>query len=94
MNNAPQDYERQIKMFGMTTIEVLASKPGFYSNGLYAMAILSDVQEVLARLDTVIGEPANHASLTFKKELETARQWINKAKFFIAENKDKDGRVL
>lgn len=75
--------EREKKMFGETIEQMEKAKPGFYDNGLYAAAILSDVQEVLARLDQAIGEPANGASQLFKNELELSRQWINKAKYFI-----------
>lgn len=62
-------------MFGMTLDQVIAEKPKFENPGLWAMSILSDVQEMLARLpsdrnpDPVI--------------LDRARQWINKAKYWI-----------
>lgn len=62
-----EDLER--KMFGETVEEMKRAKPGFYSDGLYAMSILSDVQEILVTTG----------------DIETARQWINKAKFFISQ---------
>ena len=75
------DKERQ--MFGETVNQMEDAKPSYSSNRLYAMSILSDVQEVLAQLDESIGEPANQASQAVKQHLETSRQWINKAKFFL-----------
>jgi hypothetical protein len=58
---------REIYMFGETTNAMEAVKPAFYSNIMYAMAILSDAQEMIERHDE-----------------ETARQYINKAKYFLA----------
>jgi hypothetical protein len=69
------DEDRQRQMFGMTLDQVISEKPKFENPGLWAMSILSDVQEMLARIpsdrkpDPVI--------------LDRARQWINKAKYWI-----------
>lgn len=70
---ASEDQQRQ--MFGMTLDQVIAEKPKFEAPGMWAMSILSDVQEMLSRIplekrpDPVI--------------LERARQWINKAKYWV-----------
>jgi hypothetical protein len=64
--------EQQRQMFGMTLDQVIAEKPKYETPGMWAMSILSDVQETLARLhraDPVV--------------LDRARQWINKAKYWI-----------
>ena len=45
--------------------DMLDTKPELMDSGLYAIAILSDVQEIL------------------NANPEMARQWINKAKYFI-----------
>ena len=63
---------QETNMFGQTIEQMEEAKPSFYSNSLYAMAILSDVQELLAREDSCDPE-----------RIERARQWINKAKYFI-----------
>ena len=67
--------DRQIEMFGMTVEQVEAEKPEFYGPGLWAMSILSDVQELVSRNPT-------------DDDLELARQWINKAKHWIHEARD------
>lgn len=64
--------EQQRQMFGMTLDQVIAEKPKYETPGMWAMSILSDVQETLARLHRV--DPVI---------LERARQWINKAKYWI-----------
>lgn len=63
--------EEQRRMFGLTLDEVIAEKPAFYDPGLFAMAILSDVQGLLER------------SGDDRTARERARQWINKAKYWI-----------
>ena len=69
------DQDKQRKMFGMTLDQVIAEKPKHTDSGMWAMSILSDVQEMLAgipldkRGDAII--------------LDRARQWINKAKYWI-----------
>jgi hypothetical protein len=60
----------QRKMFGITMAEVVAEKPKFEDPGMWAMSILSDVQEIISRRY----DPTS---------LERARQWINKAKYWI-----------
>lgn len=60
----------ELQMFGMTREQLVSEKPKFYKPSMYAMSILSDVQELLAR------KPDS-------RQLERARQWINKAKFWI-----------
>ena len=80
-----EQHEREKKMFGETIETMVGMRPQFIDKGMYAMSILSDVQEVLARLDQSIGQAPNHATLLFKNELELSRQWINKAKYFIDE---------
>jgi hypothetical protein len=64
-----QDTER--KMFGETIAQMTSAKPAYMSNGMYAMSILSDVQELLnfVRDD--------------REVQEQCRQYINKAKYFI-----------
>jgi hypothetical protein len=62
--------ERERQMFGMTLDQVIAEKPKYESAGMWAMSILSDVQELIAR----------DSSATAR---ERARQWINKAKYWI-----------
>lgn len=64
--------EQQRQMFGMTLDQVIAEKPKYETPGMWAMSILSDVQEMLAglrRADPVM--------------LDRARQWINKAKYWV-----------
>jgi len=64
--------ERQHKMFGgVTASELKASKPAYQSDQLYAMSILSDVQEYM---ELGAGDK------------EVVRQMINRAKFFISES--------
>jgi hypothetical protein len=67
-----QSEASQVRMFGTTLADLQAGKPPFYSNGLYAMAILSDVQELLCA--------GNHVPL------DRCRQWINRAKWFISQD--------
>jgi hypothetical protein len=57
-------------MFGITLDQVIAGKPKYESAGMWAMSILSDVQELLARDSSASAG-------------ESARQWINKAKYWI-----------
>jgi hypothetical protein len=66
--------EQQRQMFGMTLDQVISEKPKFENPGLWAMSILSDVQESLARLSPNRPDPVI---------LDRARQWINKAKYWI-----------
>lgn len=66
--------EQQRQMFGMTLDQVIAEKPKYENPGLWAMSILSDVQESLARLSGSRPDPVI---------LDRARQWINKAKYWI-----------
>ena len=70
--------EQEKEMFGETIEQMRAAKPDILGNGLYAAAILSDVQEVLARIVARIGKGSLNA-----EELELSRKWINKAKYFI-----------
>jgi hypothetical protein len=63
--------DRQIQMFGMPLDDVRKEKPPIYKPGMWAMSILSDVQELLAAQGGSAGAR------------EQARQWINKAKFWI-----------
>ena len=58
---------KEIKMFGMTTKEMIDSKPEFTDNLMYAMQILSDAQEIM----------------TLHGDNGYSRVFINKAKFFI-----------
>lgn len=77
----PQD---ETKMFGETVKQMKAAKPSFYSNNMYAMDILRDAQEglhLLSAYDTVTQEEAITA-------IERCRQLINKAKFFIEEDRN------
>lgn len=62
--------ERQYQLFGMTFDQVIAEKPKHTDAGMWAMSILSDVQELIARRPDAAA-------------LERARQWINKAKYWI-----------
>jgi hypothetical protein len=57
-------------MFGMSKAQVVAEKPKFERPGMWAMSILSDAQETIARSGTA-------------EARERARRWINKAKFWI-----------
>lgn len=65
--------EQEIEMYG-ETVEEMRAAPLFtrlddpLDLTMYAMQIMSDAQEALAR-----------------GQAETARQWINKAKYFICE---------
>ena len=63
--------EQEVLMFGMTKEQVIAERSSLYTEHMWAMSILSDVQEII-KSPTV-------------DNLETARQWINKAKFWIHE---------
>ena len=56
---------QEIDCFGERVGDMLDAKPELMDSGLYAIAILSDVQEIL------------------NANPEMARQWINKAKYFI-----------
>jgi len=67
--NKMTDYEM---VFGKSMDRVITEKPDYYSCGMWAMAILSDTQELLSMRD---GRSASRA--------ETARQYINKAKYWI-----------
>lgn len=71
---------KERKMFGTTIAEMEAAKPKFYSTEMYAMAILSDVQEVMSHVSNASTSPM------VKEELETCRQWVNKAKYFLAQD--------
>ena len=62
--------QRQLAMFGITLEQVIAEKPKFQKPGMWAMSILSDVQELLVRDGST-------------QARERGRQWINKAKFWI-----------
>ena len=61
---------REIGMYGMTKADVLEEKPSFYSNEMWAVAILSDVQEIIAH---------EHGDWQ-----EASRIFINKAKFWAS----------
>lgn len=77
----PQD---ETKMFGETVKQMKAAKPSFYSNNMHAVDILRDAQEglhLLSAYDTVTQEEAITA-------IERCRQLINKAKFFIEEDRN------
>jgi len=65
--------DQQIAVFGETVEQMIFLKPSFESDTMYAMQILSDAQEVLARGDA-----------------ERARQFINKAKFFLTKQLEKE----
>lgn len=69
--------ERQVKMFGTTIAQMTSAKPLYMSNGMYAMSILSDVQELLnfVRDD--------------REVQEQCRQYINKAKYFIDQDRER-----
>ena len=73
--------EIQVEMFGETVGSLRLRKPEGISGSAYAMAILSDVQELTARL----GSKSPYTSDDADKE--TIRQWINIAKFWIMETK-------
>ena len=62
----------ELQCYGMTEAEVLAEKPEFTDPLMYAMSILSDVQHLMKSRTRPPSENA-----------ETARQWINKAKFWM-----------
>lgn len=60
----------QRQMFGLTLDEVIAEKPKHTDAGMWAMSILSDVQELVS-------------SEMDAGARERARRWINKAKYWI-----------
>lgn len=61
--------KRDLEMFGCPREAVDAELAGYFGpKEMYAMSILSDAQEVLARGDA-----------------ETARQWMNKAKYVMSQ---------
>lgn len=62
------------RMFGKTLAQVVAEKPAFVGPDMMAMSILSDVQELILR-------SRDAASATI------ARQWINKAKYWIEQTR-------
>lgn len=92
--------DQETQMFGLSIKDMVAGKPEFYSNGLYAMSILSDVQEVLHRLCEVLTSSNIRLKLSdeemamIKRDCEIGRQWLNKAKYFIGQNTDTEGRVV
>jgi hypothetical protein len=59
--------EQETKMFGETVEEMLKNKKDYLGNSEYAMMILSDAKSVLKSFE----------------DKERARQYINKAKYFI-----------
>lgn len=69
MPRTPEEqFAWEIQCYGMTEAQVLAQKPSYMDIPMWAMSILSDAQHVLE----------------FSQDEETARQYINKAKFWIA----------
>jgi len=61
------------KMFGMTMAELKRLKPHYVAPGMWAMSILSDVQEVI--------ESGND-------NMEHVRQALNVAKYWIQESRE------
>ena len=62
-----EQLEWELNALGCPMSVLEESKPKFVSNGMYAMMILSDAQEVMQ----------------FEGGMETARQYINRGKVFI-----------
>lgn len=63
--------QAELQMFGMTQEQVVAEKFNKFDRpGMWAASILSDVQRLLERKPNAV-------------DLDRARQWINKAKFWI-----------
>ena len=73
------EWERQA--FGLTAEDVRqqVATYGAHSPLLYAMGILSDVQVLFERTDTD----------NLDEQLETARQWINKVKLIMGDERKK-----
>ena len=81
--------EDQVRMFGETIEQMLAAKPASVNNLLYAIMLLSDAQNVLREIDD---ETENYKNADYEKIrrcVETARQGMNKAKYFIDPDRTK-----
>lgn len=77
--------EEQIKVYGVTEEQLIEDIDYAISKGIYIMGILSDAQYVLAHFED--------------KDLamETARQYMNKVKFYMSRygiKLDEYGRML
>jgi len=69
------DEADQRKMFGTTLSKVIAEKPKFADPGLWAISILSEVQELISSSYVPWGIEGT--------SIERARKLINKAKYWI-----------
>lgn len=82
----PEQETRERRCYGATILEIEANYE--YGSRLgrtrefYAVSILSDVQEVLAHAEAAAVTDDGAAKTV--EYLEFARQWINRAKYFIA----------
>ena len=67
----------EVECYGVTEAELEEAKPEFMSNNMEAMSWLSDAQHILAHA----GDWKNESNQA--KAKEDARQFINRAKYFI-----------
>jgi hypothetical protein len=71
-------------MFGETIEQMLTAKPASADNLLYAIMLLSDAQ---IALHTIADDDADHEKV--QRCVETVRQGMNKAKYFIDPDRTK-----
>jgi hypothetical protein len=76
--------EDQVRMFGETIEQMLAAKPASADNLLYAIMLLSNAQDVLHK---IADEDVAYEKI--QRCVETVRQGMNKAKYFIDPDRTK-----
>jgi hypothetical protein len=90
MPRSPEEQIRwELQAMGVTKRELLDSKPEFVSDLMYAMMILSDAQEEINFAYEAAHRIPNSGMIA--ANIETGRQFINRAKMFISDHMQEMG---